>query len=102
MIILKTPEEIQTMTKASSLVADTLRSLVPRIKPGVTTEELDQFAEDFIRSRGGIPAFKGYRSYPKTLCTSVNEEVVHGIPSRRVLKEGDIIGLDLGAIVDGF
>ncbi len=102
MIILKTPEEIQTMTKASSLVADTLRSLVPRIKPGVTTEELDQFAEDFIRSRGGIPAFKGYRSYPKTLCTSVNEEVVHGIPSRRVLKEGDIIGLDLGAVVDGF
>ncbi len=102
MIILKTPEEIQTMTKASSLVADTLRSLIPRIKPGVTTEELDQFAEDFIRSRGGIPAFKGYRSYPKTLCTSVNEEVVHGIPSRRVLKEGDIIGLDLGAIVDGF
>ncbi len=102
MIILKTPEEIQTMTKASSLVADTLRSLVPRINPGVTTEELDQFAEDFIRSRGGIPAFKGYRSYPKTLCTSVNEEVVHGIPSRRVLKEGDIIGLDLGAVVDGF
>ncbi len=102
MIILKTPEEIQTMTKASSLVADTLRSLVPRIKPGVTTEELDQFAEDFIRSRGGIPAFKGYRSYPKTLCTSVNEEVVHGIPSRRVLKDGDIIGLDLGAVVDGF
>ncbi len=102
MIILKTPEEIQTMTKASSLVADTLRSLVSRIKPGVTTEELDQFAEDFIRSRGGIPAFKGYRSYPKTLCTSVNEEVVHGIPSRRVLKEGDIIGLDLGAVVDGF
>ncbi len=102
MIILKTPEEIQTMTKASSLVADTLRSLVPRINPGVTTEELDQFAEDFIRSRGGIPAFKGYRSYPKTLCTSVNEEVVHGIPSRRVLKDGDIIGLDLGAVVDGF
>lgn len=102
MIILKTPEEIEAMTKPSRLVADTLRALVPRIKPGVTTGELDQFAEDFIRSRGGIPAFKGYRSYPKTLCTSVNEQVVHGIPSKRVLKEGDIIGLDLGAIVDGF
>jgi methionyl aminopeptidase len=72
------------------------------VRPGVTTEDLDRLAEDFIRARGGVPAFKGYRSYPKTLCASVNEQVVHGIPSKRVLKEGDIIGLDLGAIVDGF
>jgi methionyl aminopeptidase len=68
----------------------------------MTTDDLDHLAENFIRARGGIPAFKGYRDYPKTLCASVNEQVVHGIPSKRVLKEGDIIGLDLGAIVDGF
>lgn len=90
------------MTKASRLVAETLKGLQGRIRPGVSTEELDRFAEEFIRSRGGIPAFKGYRDYPKTLCTSVNEEVVHGIPSKRILKEGDIIGIDLGAIIDGF
>jgi methionyl aminopeptidase len=72
------------------------------IKPGITTDELDQLAELEIRARGALPAFKGYRNYPKTLCASVNEQVVHGIPSKRVLKEGDIIGLDLGAIVGGF
>lgn len=102
MIILKTPDEIEVMAKASKLVAETLQALKREVRPGVTTEELDRLAEDFIRSRGGIPAFKGYRNYPKTLCTSVNDQVVHGIPSKRVLKEGDIIGLDLGAIVDGF
>lgn len=102
MIILKTQEEIQTMARASLLVAETLQALVGRIKPGVTTDELDRYAEQYIRSKGAIPAFKGYRNYPKTLCTSVNEQVVHGIPSKRVLKEGDIVGLDLGAIVDGF
>ncbi len=102
MIILKTPDEIEVMARASKLVAETLRALKREVRPGVTTEDLDRIAEDFIRSRGGIPAFKGYRSYPKTLCASVNEQVVHGIPSKRVLKEGDIIGLDLGAIVDGF
>ncbi|MBI4402138.1 MAG: type I methionyl aminopeptidase [Nitrospirae bacterium] len=102
MIILKTPDEIEVMAKASKLVAETLQALKREVRPGVTTEELDRLAEDFIRSRGGIPAFKGYRNYPKTLCASVNDQVVHGIPSKRVLKEGDIIGLDLGAIVDGF
>jgi methionyl aminopeptidase len=71
-------------------------------KPGVTTDELDRLAEAEIRSRGALPAFKGYRNYPKTLCVSVNEQVVHGIPSKRVLKDGDIVGLDLGAIVGGF
>jgi methionyl aminopeptidase len=102
MIILKTPDEIEVMAKASKLVAETLQMLKREVRPGVTTEDLDRLAEDFIRARGGVPAFKGYRSYPKTLCASVNEQVVHGIPSKRVLKEGDIIGLDLGAIVDGF
>jgi methionyl aminopeptidase len=102
MIVLKTPEEIEVMARASKLVAETLEALKRQVRPGVTTDELDRFAEEFIRSRGGTPAFKGYRSYPKTLCASVNNQVVHGIPSKRVLKEGDIIGLDLGAIVDGF
>ncbi|MBI5411154.1 MAG: type I methionyl aminopeptidase [Nitrospirae bacterium] len=102
MIILKTSDEIEIMARASKLVAETLQALKREVRPGVTTEELDRIAEDFIRSRGGIPAFKGYRNYPKTLCASVNEQVVHGVPSRRVLKEGDIIGLDLGAFVEGF
>jgi methionyl aminopeptidase len=102
MIILKTPEEIEVMAKASKLVAETLEFLKTHVRPGVTTEELDRLAEEFIRSRGGRPAFKGYRNYPKTLCISVNDQVVHGIPSKRVLKEGDIVGLDLGAVVDGF
>lgn len=102
MIVLKTPAEVEIIARASRLVAETLEALKKEVRPGVTTDDLDRFAESFIRSRGGIPAFKGYRNYPKTLCASVNEQVVHGIPSKRVLKEGDIIGLDLGAIVDGF
>ncbi|MEW6247913.1 MAG: type I methionyl aminopeptidase [Nitrospirota bacterium] len=102
MIILKTPEEIEVMAQASKLVAETLEALKKEVRPGVTTEQLDRFAEEFIVARGGRPAFKGYRNYPKTLCASVNEQVVHGIPSKRPLKEGDIVGLDLGAIVGGF
>jgi len=102
MIILKTPEEIELMAQASRVVAETLRVLRKAVQRGVTTDELDRLAEEEIRSRGARPAFKGYRNYPKTLCASVNEQVVHGIPSKRILKEGDIIGLDLGAIVGGF
>lgn len=102
MIILKTPEEIAVMAKASKVVAEALEVVRRAVQPGVTTEELDRLAESEIRARGAVPAFKGYRNYPKTLCASVNEQVVHGIPSKRVLKEGDIIGLDLGAIVGGF
>lgn len=102
MIILKTPEEIEIMARASRLVAETLAMLKREVRPGVSTEELDRLAEGYIRSHGGTPAFKGYRNYPKTLCASVNDQVVHGIPSKRVLKEGDIVGLDLGAIVEGF
>jgi len=102
MIILKTPDEIALMAKASRVVAEALEVLKSAAKPGVTTDELDRLAEAEIRSRGALPAFKGYRNYPKTLCVSVNEQVVHGIPSKRVLKDGDIVGLDLGAIVGGF
>ena len=102
MIILKTPDEIALMAKASRVVAEALEVLKSAAKPGVTTDELDRLAEAEIRSRGAVPAFKGYRNYPKTLCVSINEQVVHGIPSKRVLKDGDIVGLDLGAIVGGF
>jgi methionyl aminopeptidase len=102
MIILKTPDEIAVMAKASKVVAEALAVLKSAVKPGITTDELDRLAESEIRARGAMPAFKGYRNYPKTLCASVNEQVVHGIPSKRVLKEGDIVGLDLGAIVGGF
>ncbi|HXX76006.1 MAG TPA: type I methionyl aminopeptidase [Nitrospiraceae bacterium] len=102
MIILKTPDEIEVMAKASRVVAETLEVLKKVVRVGLTTDELDALAETEILARNAKPAFKGYRNYPKTLCASVNEQVVHGIPSKRKLKEGDIIGLDLGAIVDGF
>lgn len=102
MIVLKTPDEIEVMAKASRVVAETLEVLKKAVRAGVTTDELDALAEAEILARKAKPAFKGYRNYPKTLCASVNEQVVHGIPSKRKLKEGDIIGLDLGAIVDGF
>ncbi len=90
------------MAQASKVVAEVLGILRQAVRPGITTDELDRLAEAEIKARGAQPAFKGYRGYPKTLCASVNEQVVHGIPSKRVLKEGDIIGLDLGAIVGGF
>ncbi|HWG97128.1 MAG TPA: type I methionyl aminopeptidase [Nitrospira sp.] len=102
MIILKTPAEIAVMAEASRVVAEALAIVKKAVSPGISTEELDRIAEEAIRIRGAVPAFKGYRNYPKTLCASVNEQVVHGIPSKRKLKEGDIIGLDLGAIVGGF
>lgn len=102
MIILKTPSEIAVMAEASRVVAEALAIVRKAVRPGISTDELDCIAEEAIRARGAVPAFKGYRNYPKTLCASVNEQVVHGIPSKRKLKEGDIIGLDLGAIVGGF
>ncbi len=102
MIILKTPAEIEVMAEASRVVAEALEIVKREVRPGVSTDDLDRIAEEAILARGAVPAFKGYRSYPKTLCASVNEQVVHGIPSKRKLKDGDIIGLDLGAIVGGF
>jgi methionyl aminopeptidase len=103
MIILKSGQEIEKIRKACLIVADVLDDIVEIIRPGVNTHALDEFAEKLIRSRGALPAFKGYRGYPKTLCTSLNNQVVHGIPSRDViLNEGDIISIDVGAIVEGF
>lgn len=102
MIILKTPAEIEIMAEASRVVAEVLEIVRKEVRAGISTDDLDRLAEKEIRARGAVPAFKGYRNYPKTLCASVNEQVVHGIPSGRKLKEGDIIGLDLGAIVGGF
>ncbi len=102
MIMLKTEEEIALMAQAAKIVAEAHQVLQREVKPGVTTLHLDKIAETFIRDHGGIPAFKGYRDFPNTLCASVNQEVVHGIPSSRILHEGDIVGLDLGAIVHGF
>jgi len=102
MIILKSPDEVGKMKRAGRIVAEVLRELKEQVKPGVSTLDLDEIAEKGIRKRGGQPAFKGYRGFPATLCASVNNEIVHGIPSKRTLQEGDIIGLDLGAIVDGY
>ncbi|HZX61548.1 MAG TPA: type I methionyl aminopeptidase [Candidatus Methylomirabilis sp.] len=94
--------EVERIGRASRIVADALVALGAMSRPGVKTMELDRFAEAFLRDRGATPAFKGYRGYPFTLCTSINEQVVHGLPGDRPLKEGDIVSLDLGAIVDGY
>lgn len=102
MMILKSSWEIDLMRKSGRIVAEALDRLTRLAEPGITTLELDRFAEEYILKRGGKPAFKGYRGYPYTLCASVNEQVVHALPSRRKLMEGDIISLDLGAIVDGY
>jgi methionyl aminopeptidase len=103
MIIYKSPEEIETMDRSSRVVTRVLAALVRQVAPGVTTMDLETTAERMIREAGARPAFKGYRGYPCVLCVSVNDEVVHGIPSaRRVLREGDIVGLDFGVVVDGY
>lgn len=102
MIFLKSPREIQTMREANRILAQLFAHLVPFVQPGITTAELDREAELFIRSHNAVPAFKGYRGYPATLCTSVNEEVIHGIPSARKLQKGDIVSIDVGALYDGF
>lgn len=103
MVTLKSKSEIEKMYRASQVVAETIAKLSGLIKPGVSTLDLDVYAEEFIVSRGLKPAFKGYLGFKHTLCTSINEEVVHGIPAKkRVLKEGDIISVDCGAIYEGF
>jgi methionyl aminopeptidase len=102
-IEIKSPEQIELMRAAGLVVARTLRTLAASIGPGVTTAELDALAEDEIRGAGATPSFKGYHGYPASICTSVNEQIVHGIPSQeRVLAEGDIISIDCGAILDGW
>jgi methionyl aminopeptidase len=101
-IVCKSPTEIDRMRAANGLVADVLAELAAMAEPGVTTAELDARAESLVRAAGAEPAFKGYRGYPATLCASINEQVVHGIPSSRPLLEGDIISLDMGVKLNGF
>lgn len=103
MITCKSRSEVLLMERATRIVQEVLAECVEAVRPGATTEEIDRIAAAGIKARGGKPAFLGYRGYPKTICVSVNEEVVHGIPSsKRKLREGDLVGLDLGAIVDGY
>jgi methionyl aminopeptidase len=102
MILLKSDEDIARMRRACRIVAEALQALRTAVAPGVTTRELERLAEDFITRQGGRPAFKGYRGYPASLCASVNDQVVHGIPSGLKLREGDILSLDLGVYLEGF
>jgi methionyl aminopeptidase len=102
MIILKSREEIAAIRKSCQIVGLILSELRQMIEPGVRTIDLDLFAEKKAREMGAIPAFKGYRGYPASLCTSINEEIIHGIPSSEALKEGDIISLDFGVVFEGY
>lgn len=102
MINIKNNIEIGYMRKAGKVVEDTLDMLETIIKPGITTAEIDRYAERFIRKQGAIPSFKGYCGFPASVCVSINEEVIHGIPGKRVLKEGDIVSVDCGAILNGY
>ena len=98
----KTEEEIDLIRESSLLVAKTLAEIAGLIKPGITTQALDEIAEEFIRDNGGIPAFKGYNGFPNTLCVSPNDQVVHGIPNGRALKDGDILSVDCGVVMNGY
>ncbi len=107
MIYVKSKHEVELIRESGRIVAEVLRLIGAQIKPGITTLELDRIAEEYIRSFGGLPAFKGYGSqknnlFPATLCTSIDEEVVHGIPGKRVLKEGEIISVDVGVKKEGY
>ena len=106
MISLKSAREVEIMRRANVIVAEILEALKKKVAPGVTTLELDALAEELTYKKKAQPAFKGYtmagRTYPRSLCTSINEEIVHGIPSERELKEGDVVGLDFGVICEGF
>jgi len=102
MIRIRSAKEVNIMRRAGKVVKDTLCMLEEYIKPGIETIELDSMAEAFIRSQGAIPGFKGLYGFPATLCISVEDEVVHGIPGKRVLEEGEIVGIDVGSIVEGY
>jgi len=102
MISYKSPEEIERMRRAGRIVATTIDRLLEEARPGITTADLDHDAEKHMRSEGAIPSFKGYRGFPATICVSLNEQIVHGIPGSRVLKPGDILKLDVGAIWEGY
>jgi methionyl aminopeptidase len=108
MIYIKTPAEIEKMRKSCRIIGELLEALETIIRPGISTLEIDKFAEDFIGSRGGKPSFKGYRvdglpPFPGSICASINEQIVHGIPSaKKILQDGDIIGIDVGVVLDGY
>lgn len=102
MIILKSPEEIRLLRRAGRLVAEAHARVAELVRPGVTTAELDRAVEELIRKAGGTPTFKGYRGYPASICTSVDHEVIHGIPGPRRLEEGQIVSVDIGATLDGY
>lgn len=102
MILYKTKEEIELIRKSSELVSQTHAALVPFLKPGIKTIKLDQIAEQFIRDNGGKPAFLKYNGFPNTLCMSINEQVVHGIPGNYELREGDLVSIDCGVVMNGF
>ena len=103
MIALKSPRELEAMRKAGRIVAQILEEMVAMVAPGISTAEIDQFAEGRIKDLKALPAFKGYHGFPACVCISINQEVVHGIPSKkRILNEGDIVGLDFGVIYEGW
>ncbi|MBU5591764.1 type I methionyl aminopeptidase [Clostridium sp. MSJ-4] len=102
MVIIKNSQQIEYMRQAGKVVGETLLKLEEVIKPGITTAEIDRIAEEFITKQGAKPSFKGYGGFPASICASVNEEVVHGIPGNRVLNEGDIISVDCGAVLNGY
>ncbi len=102
MIVIKSKQQIELMREAGKIVAETHQILKEAVRPGISTLELDKIAEDNIRKYNAIPSFKGYGGFPGSICASVNDEVVHGIPSSRILKEGDIVSLDIGAYYKGY
>ena len=102
MISIKTEKEIEIMREGGKILARVMEALKEKVKAGISTRELDEKAESLILSYGAKPAFKGYNGFPATLCVSINEEIVHGVPSERKLKEGDIVSLDLGLVYKGF
>jgi methionyl aminopeptidase len=101
-VIIKTPKELAVMREAGRIVAETLALLSEHAQPGVTTGELDRLAYEYITKRGAVPSFKGYQGYPASICASVNDEIVHGIPGTRVLRDGDLLSLDWGAFYRGY
>jgi methionyl aminopeptidase len=102
MIILKSEREIRYMRDAGRIVAGALEDVKKAVRPEVTTQELDKVAEEYIKGAGAVPAFKGYHGFPGNICTSVNEQVVHGIPGLRRLKSGDNVSIDIGAVINGY
>lgn len=102
MIIIKTDREIQLMREAGRINAQAHKVAEEMIRPGITTMDIDKAVEDFIRSKGGVPTFKGFQGFPASICASVNEEVVHGIPGNRVLEDGDIVSIDIGTTYEGY